>query len=117
MDRHQFHALARSRPLLLDGATGTELMKRGLPAGAPPEEWVMHNPRVIQALHEEYFEDLDSVVRIKELTLDAFTEEEALIQLDLLGHDFYVYKNSDNGLVNVMYRRKDGSYGIIKPRD
>jgi putative sigma-54 modulation protein len=68
------------------------------------------------AEHEEYLPDLDRVVRVKELDLDALTEEEALIQLDLLGHDFYVYTNSTDGLVNVMYRRKDGSYGIIKPR-
>jgi putative sigma-54 modulation protein len=65
---------------------------------------------------EEYLADIDRVVRVKELELDAFTEEEALIQLDLLGHDFYVYTNTTDGLVNVMYRRKDGSYGIIKPR-
>jgi putative sigma-54 modulation protein len=68
------------------------------------------------AEHEEYLPDLDRVVRVKELDLDALTEEEALIQLDLLGHDFYVYTNSTDGLVNVMYRRKDGSYGVIKPR-
>jgi putative sigma-54 modulation protein len=68
------------------------------------------------AEHEEYLPDLDRVVRVKELELDALTEEEALIQLDLLGHDFYVYTNSTDGLVNVMYRRKDGSYGVIKPR-
>jgi putative sigma-54 modulation protein len=66
--------------------------------------------------HEEYLEDLDRVLRVKELELDALTEEEALIQLDLVGHDFYVYLNSTDGLVNVMYRRKNGSYGVIKPR-
>jgi putative sigma-54 modulation protein len=65
--------------------------------------------------HEEYLEDIDQVVRVKELALDALTEEEALIQIDLLGHDFYVYLNSTDGLVNVMYRRKDGSYGVIRP--
>jgi putative sigma-54 modulation protein len=65
---------------------------------------------------DEYLPDVDRVVRVKELELDALTEEEALIQLDLLGHDFYVYTNSIDGLVNVMYRRKDGSYGVIKPR-
>ncbi|HBT94730.1 MAG TPA: ribosome-associated translation inhibitor RaiA [Coriobacteriia bacterium] len=81
-------------------------------ADALPEELVTGSD-----VREEYLEDLDSVVRVKELVLDALSEEEALIQLDLLGHDFYVYKNSDNGLVNVMYRRRDGSYGIIKPRD
>jgi putative sigma-54 modulation protein len=66
--------------------------------------------------HEEYLEDVDRVVRVKELDLIALSEEEALIQIDLLGHDFYVYTNSTDGLVNVMYRRKDGSYGIIKPQ-
>lgn len=66
--------------------------------------------------HEEYLEDVDRVVRIKEIELIAMPEEEALIQLDLLGHDFYVYINNITGLVNVMYRRKDGSYGIIKPK-
>jgi putative sigma-54 modulation protein len=65
---------------------------------------------------EEYLEDLDRVLRVKELELSALTEEEALIQLDLVGHDFYVYLNSTDGLVNVMYRRKNGSYGVIKPR-
>ena len=68
------------------------------------------------AEHQEYLPEADSVVRIKELELAALSEEEALIQLDLLGHDFFVYYNSTDGLVNVMYRRKDGSYGIIKPR-
>jgi putative sigma-54 modulation protein len=65
---------------------------------------------------DEYLADVDRVVRVKELDLDALTEEEALIQLDLLGHDFYVYTNVADGLVNVMYRRRDGSYGVIKPR-
>ena len=65
---------------------------------------------------EEYLAELDNVVRIKEIELEALTEDEALIQLDLLGHDFFVYINSIDGLVNVMYRRKDGSYGIIKPK-
>jgi putative sigma-54 modulation protein len=67
-------------------------------------------------VREEYLEDIDRVVRVKEIELDALSEEEALIQLDLLGHDFFVYMNNVDGLVNVMYRRKDGSYGIIKPK-
>ena len=65
---------------------------------------------------EEYLEELDHVVRIKEIELDALSEDEALIQLDLLGHDFYVYLNDCDGLINVMYRRNDGSYGVIKPK-
>ena len=45
------------------------------------------------------------------------TEEEALIQTDLLGHDFYVFMNSTTGLINVIYHRNNGGYGIIKPKD
>ena len=67
-------------------------------------------------VYEEYLEELDHVVRVKEIKLDALSEDEALIQLDLLGHDFYMYINNVDGLVNVMYRRKDGSYGVIKPK-
>ena len=55
MDRAQFFTLTQQRPLILDGATGTELFKRGLPAGASPEKWVMDNPAVIQALHQDYY--------------------------------------------------------------
>ena len=44
------------------------------------------------------------------------TEEEALVQTDLLGHDFYVFINATTGLVNVIYHRKNGGYGIIKPK-
>jgi putative sigma-54 modulation protein len=58
----------------------------------------------------------DRVVRYKEVLLAALTEEEALIQIDLLGHDFFVYTDSIDGLINVMYHRKDGTYGILKPR-
>ena len=62
------------------------------------------------------FEDEGSIVRIKEIDLFALTEEEALVQIDLLGHDFFVYNNDKTGLVNVLYRPKDGSYGLLKPR-
>ena len=44
------------------------------------------------------------------------TEEQALVQTDLLGHDFYVFENATTGLINVVYHRKNGGYGIIKPR-
>jgi putative sigma-54 modulation protein len=61
-------------------------------------------------------EDDSEIVRIKQIDLVALTEEEALVQIDLLGHDFFMYYDAKDGLVNVMYRRKDGSYGILKPR-
>ena len=42
--------------------------------------------------------------------------QDALVQTDLLGHDFYVFTNAETGLVNVIYRRKNGGYCIIKPK-
>ena len=43
--------------------------------------------------------------------------EEAVLQLELLGHDFYVFRNIETGEVNVVYRRNAGDYGLIEPSD
>lgn len=59
----------------------------------------------------------DEVVRVKEMEFAPLTEEEALIQIDLLGHDFYAYTDRDSGLVNVLYRRDDGGYGLLKQKE
>jgi putative sigma-54 modulation protein len=41
--------------------------------------------------------------------------EEAILQMNLLGHQFYMFLNADTGIVNVVYRRKDSGYGLIVP--
>ena len=61
-------------------------------------------------------EEDDQLVREKLIDLTPMTEEEALVQTDLLGHDFYVFETATTGLVNVIYHRHNGGYGIIKPR-
>lgn len=61
-------------------------------------------------------DDDDVLVREKYVELKPMTEEQALVQTDLLGHDFYVFENAATGLVNVIYHRHNGGYGIIKPR-
>ena len=62
-------------------------------------------------------EDEDNqLVRVKEIELTPMTEEQALVQTDLIGHDFYVFENAVTGLINVVYHRKNGGYGIIKPK-
>ncbi|MPN56683.1 Ribosome hibernation promotion factor [bioreactor metagenome] len=43
------------------------------------------------------------------------TEEEAMLQLELLGHSFFVFLNAETGETNVIYARKDGNYGLIEP--
>lgn len=56
----------------------------------------------------------DEVVRVKDLVLEPLTEEEALIQIDLLGHDFFAYIDRDTNAVNILYRREHGGYGLLK---
>ena len=61
-------------------------------------------------------EEDDQLVREKVIDIRPMSEEEALVQTDLLGHDFFVFENSSTGLMNVIYHRQNGGYGIIKPR-
>ena len=44
------------------------------------------------------------------------TEEEAMLQMELLGHDFFVFVSSETDLVSVLYRRRDGDYGLIEQK-
>ena len=67
----------------------------------------------IDGLMKELSAD-DEVVRVKELVLEPLTEEEALIQIDLLGHDFFAYIDRDTNAVNILYRREHGGYGLLK---
>lgn len=59
--------------------------------------------------------DAPRIVRRKQFELYAMSEDEAVDQLELLGHDFFVYRDGDSGQVNVLYRRKDGGLGLIEP--
>lgn len=53
------------------------------------------------------------IVKRKNITTKPMDEEEAILQMELLNHDFFVFKNIDEECVSVMYKRKDGNYGII----
>lgn len=55
------------------------------------------------------------IVRVKRFAIKPMSPEEATTQMDLLGHDFFVFANGDTGAVNVVYKRKDGNYGLIEP--
>lgn len=70
----------------------------------------------LDQLMEELAAD-EEVVRVKEIEFEPLTEEEALVKIDLLGHDFFAYTDRDSGLVNVLYRRDDGGYGLLKQRE
>lgn len=59
--------------------------------------------------------EFPNVVRIKRFAMKPMTVEDAAIQLDLLGHSFFVFRNAETEEVNVLYRRTDGQYGLIEP--
>lgn len=60
-------------------------------------------------------EEQEEILREKLIEFTPLTVDQALLQTDLLGHDFFVFTNVDTGDVNVIYRRKNGGYGILKP--
>ncbi|MGE5550165.1 MAG: ribosome hibernation-promoting factor, HPF/YfiA family [Bacteroidota bacterium] len=59
--------------------------------------------------------DEPHVVKTKRFAVKPMSVDEAIMQMDLLGHDFYVFSNAETEEVNVVYRRKDGNYGLIEP--
>ena len=79
---------------------------------------IQHNVEDLADLIAPSAEEEDDGVLVREKIIDLppMTEEEALVQTDLLGHDFYVFTNATTGLINVIYHRKNGGYGIIKPK-
>ncbi|TZE82642.1 ribosome hibernation-promoting factor, HPF/YfiA family [Calorimonas adulescens] len=62
---------------------------------------------------EEGFE----VVRTKKISIKPMSVEEAILQMNLLGHDFFVFTNEETDDVAVVYKRKDGRYGLIEPNE
>ncbi len=60
-------------------------------------------------------EDLGEVVRVKRFDVKPMFPEEAVEQMELLDHDFYVFYNASENKINVLYRRTDGNYGLLQP--
>ncbi|MFO7265673.1 MAG: ribosome-associated translation inhibitor RaiA [Bacillota bacterium] len=77
------------------------------------------------AMPAEPAEDLDEegegdeseprVVRVKRFAFKPMTLDEAILQMELLGHDFFVFTDAETDEVHVLYRRRDGNYGLIEP--
>ena len=66
----------------------------------------------IEAIEEEKEEH--KIVKCKLIEVKPMTEEEAILQMELLGHEFYMFKDADTDKYAVVYRRKDENYGIIE---
>lgn len=72
---------------------------------------LFHDDLDLQALEREL---VSSPVRKKNIQLEELTVEEAITALEMLGHDFYIFKNEESKQVNVAYLRNDGKYGVIE---
>lgn len=73
------------------------------------------NEQYINKQREEEKEPI--IVRTKRFVMKPMPVEEALLQLNLLGHDFFVFTNAETEEINVLYKRKDGNYGLIGPME
>ena len=74
------------------------------------------------AFNESFFEEEESfeegdirIVKTKKFGIKPMFPEDACVQMELLGHDFFVFSNAETDEVNVVYKRKDGAYGLIEP--
>lgn len=57
-----------------------------------------------------------SIVRMKKFCANAMSSEEAILQMELLGHSFFIYEDIDEASICVVYKRKDGNYGLLEPQ-
>lgn len=63
---------------------------------------------------EESEENDNVIVKRKVIENKPMSEEEAVLQMELLGHEFFAYKNEETNEVNILYKRKDGDYGVLE---
>lgn len=67
-------------------------------------------------IESDVTEDKKEIVKRKIVDMKPMNEEEASLQMDLLDHDFFVYKDADTGNINIIYKRKDGNYGVLETK-
>ncbi|MEH2076374.1 MAG: ribosome-associated translation inhibitor RaiA [Nostoc sp.] len=84
---------------------------------AQPTEEVVAESVVPDLIGDRTPELPNEVVRTKYFSMPPMTLAEALEQLQLVGHDFYMFRNSETGEINVIYERNHGGYGVIHPRN
>ncbi|BAY22513.1 light-repressed protein LrtA [Calothrix sp. NIES-2100] len=82
----------------------------------PTNEVVVPEPVVADLIGDRTPELPSEVVRTKYFSMPPMTVTEALEQLQLVGHDFYMFLNSETGEINVIYERNHGGYGVLQPR-
>lgn len=88
---------------------------------------VKNKAKLTNRVREKAFEDIDTadlptelensfdIVKHKKFPVRAMTVEEAILQMNMLGHKFFLFKNGETGELNIVYSRNSGSYGLIEP--
>jgi putative sigma-54 modulation protein len=66
-------------------------------------------------IEETIEEPIGEIVRVKRFEIRPMSAEEAIEQMELLGHQFYVFLNANEDAINVLYKRDDGNYGLVQP--
>ena len=74
-----------------------------------------HVPPLAEAPPVEVDETAVAITKTKQFTVNRMTPDEAVLQLELIGHDFFVFRNAESDGINIVYRRRDGHYGLIEP--
>lgn len=101
-----YRRINRFRGKRLDKRRGT---------GAVNDDFVSAEPVPLDLDESEEIDDEPAVVRRKQFSLQPMSLEEAGEQMELLGHDFFVFFDSATEMINVLYRRRDGNYGLLQP--
>ena len=67
-------------------------------------------------VHPEKEEVTREIVKTKKFNVEVMTPIEATMQMDLLGHNFFIFRSDETGAINVVYRREEGGYGLLQPK-
>ena len=89
--------------------------KRRYRSGSSINELDLGEPLPFDENDEDEGDEDQRIVRYKRFPLHPMSAEEAVDQMDLLGHDFFVYFNADANSISVLYKRRDGDFGLIQP--
>lgn len=71
--------------------------------------------QAVALAEDEYDDEGINIVKSKRFFVKPMDAEEACMEMDMMGHNFFVFRNADTDEINVVYKRKDGAYGLIEP--
>ena len=92
----------------------TKVNRKFRQKGSPKHIFAELEKESLESLEEPETDEIE-IVRTKRFNLKPMDSEEAILQMDMLGHAFFVFTNAETDDTNVVYKRKDGKYGLIEP--